>query len=93
MKKLIIFALLAIMVSCKKDDVLKPEIVQSCEMYKFRQERVTILSTGVIGQWTQSSHTPTFYSKNCADDGKIIPSSTHNPVGQIIETRYIVKRK
>jgi hypothetical protein len=39
------------------------------------------------------SVTPRFYSNNCADDGKIIPSSTHNPVGQIIETRYIVKRK
>jgi hypothetical protein len=91
--KLIIFALLAIMVSCKKDEITKPELIMVCEMFKFPERRITNLVTGIRGNWTATTGTPIFYSKNCGDEGKIIPSSTHNPVGQIIETRYVVRRK
>ena len=91
--KLIIFALLAVMVSCKKDDTVKPELPKVCEMYSFKEQRVTNTKTGVMGTWQPTTETPKFYSKNCEDEGKIIGGSTHYPSGQILEYRYIVKRK
>jgi hypothetical protein len=90
MRKLIIFALLAIMVSCKKDDPVLPEV---CDMWKYTERRVVTVSTGVFGNWEPHPVAPTFYSKNCGDEGKIIPGNTHYPDGQILTYRYVIRRK
>ena len=90
MKKLIIFALLAVMVSCKKDEVVLPEV---CEMWKFKERRVTNTRTGVIGQWEPDPSPPVRYSSNCWEEGKILPGDTHNPSGQILEYRFVIRRR
>jgi hypothetical protein len=93
MKKLFIFALLAILVSCKKDDNVKPELPKVCEMYSFKERRVTNTKTGVMGAWERDYEAPKFYSRNCEDEGKILPGSTYWPSGQILEYRYVIRKK
>jgi hypothetical protein len=46
-----------------------------------------------MGAWERDYEAPKFYSRNCEDEGKILPGSTHWPSGQILEYRYVIRKK
>lgn len=101
MKKLLLIATLSIgLISCKKEDEVKPAVVTPAKpvMVSIEQRRDAKMTiNGVIeGAWVDNG-LPTFYSNNLADEGKILSTKVITLVGgaswQVIEVRVIVKKQ